>query len=55
MSAEAAEKPTEVANSPAVLSLQVACWQVSAVCPNQWGLEKPRSQLDVTALRVHGR
>ena len=55
MSANAAEKPTDVANSPAMLSLQVACWQVRAVCPNQWGLEKSRSQLDVTALRVHRR
>ena len=53
MSAEAADKPTEVANSPAMLSLSVACWQACAVCPNQQGLEKSRSQLDITALRVH--
>ena len=35
MSAEAAEKPTEVANSSAMRNLHVACWQACAVCPNQ--------------------
>ena len=54
MSTEAAEKPAEVANSPAMLGLQVACWKVCAVCPNKKGLEKSRSQLDVTALRIIG-
>ena len=48
-------KNTEAANSPVTKSSQTVCRRVRAVCPNQQGLAKPRSQLDVTALRVHRR